>query len=67
METVSRTYLHWLRDDRDVPAAVLDGCSRRRRRARPAAALVRAAERWLVGNHNLARFAGGVTVSRCDG
>ena len=24
VETVSRTYLHWLRDDRDVPAAVLD-------------------------------------------
>lgn len=24
VETVSRTYVHWLRDDRDVPAAVLD-------------------------------------------
>jgi integrase len=24
VETVSRTYAHWLRDDRDVPAAVLD-------------------------------------------
>jgi len=24
VETVSRTYLHWLRDDRDVPADVLD-------------------------------------------
>lgn len=24
METVSRTYVHWLRDDRDVPAEVLD-------------------------------------------
>lgn len=24
IQTVSRTYLHWLRDDRDVPAAVLD-------------------------------------------
>ena len=25
VETVSRTYVHWLRDDRDVPAEVLDG------------------------------------------
>jgi len=24
VETVSRTYIHWLRDDREVPAAVLD-------------------------------------------
>lgn len=24
VETVSRTYVHWLRDDRDVPAAVLE-------------------------------------------
>ena len=24
VETVSRTYVHWLRDDRDVPAHVLD-------------------------------------------
>jgi integrase len=24
VETVSRTYAHWLRDDRDVPADVLD-------------------------------------------
>jgi integrase len=24
VETVSRTYVHWLRDDRDVPAEVLD-------------------------------------------
>jgi integrase len=24
VETVSRTYVHWLRDDRDVPATVLD-------------------------------------------
>lgn len=24
VETVSRTYVHWLRDDREVPAAVLD-------------------------------------------
>jgi integrase len=24
VETVSRTYAHWLRDDRDVPAAMLD-------------------------------------------
>jgi integrase len=24
VDTVSRTYVHWLRDDRDVPAAVLD-------------------------------------------
>jgi integrase len=24
VETVSRTYVHWLRDDRDVPAAILD-------------------------------------------
>lgn len=24
VETVSRVYAHWLRDDRDVPAAVLD-------------------------------------------
>lgn len=24
VETVSRTYVHWLRDDRNVPAAVLD-------------------------------------------
>ena len=24
VETVSRTYVHWLRDDRDVPAQVLD-------------------------------------------
>jgi integrase len=24
IETVTRTYVHWLRDDRDVPAAVLD-------------------------------------------
>lgn len=24
VETISRTYLHWLRDDRDVPATVLD-------------------------------------------
>ena len=24
VETVSRVYLHWLRDDRDVPADVLD-------------------------------------------
>jgi hypothetical protein len=24
VETVSRTYAHWLRDDRDVPAEVLD-------------------------------------------
>ena len=24
VETVTRTYVHWLRDDRDVPAAVLD-------------------------------------------
>jgi integrase len=24
VETVMRTYVHWLRDDRDVPAAVLD-------------------------------------------
>jgi integrase len=24
VETVSRTYVDWLRDDRDVPAAVLD-------------------------------------------
>ena len=24
VETVSRTYVHWLRDDRDVPLAVLD-------------------------------------------
>ena len=24
VETVSRVYIHWLRDDRDVPAAVLD-------------------------------------------
>ena len=24
VETVSRVYVHWLRDDRDVPAEVLD-------------------------------------------
>ncbi len=24
VETISRTYLHWLRDDRHVPAIVLD-------------------------------------------
>ena len=24
VETVSRTYVHWLRDDRDIPAQVLD-------------------------------------------
>lgn len=24
VETVSRTYLHWLRDDRDIPATILD-------------------------------------------
>jgi integrase len=24
VETVSRTYVHWLRDDRDLPADVLD-------------------------------------------
>jgi hypothetical protein len=24
VETVSRTYVHWLRDDRDVPAEILD-------------------------------------------
>lgn len=24
VDTVSRTYVHWLRDDRDVPAEVLD-------------------------------------------
>jgi hypothetical protein len=24
VETVSRTYVHWLRDDRDVPADILD-------------------------------------------
>jgi integrase len=36
VETVSRTYVHWLRDDRDVPAAVLD------RVLAPAAAEVRA-------------------------
>ena len=24
VETVSRTYVHWLRDDREVPAEVLD-------------------------------------------
>jgi integrase len=24
VETVSRVYVHWLRDDRDVPATVLD-------------------------------------------
>jgi hypothetical protein len=24
VETVSRVYAHWLRDDHDVPAAVLD-------------------------------------------
>jgi hypothetical protein len=24
VETVSRTYVHWLRDDREVPGAVLD-------------------------------------------
>ncbi|MGI9576657.1 MAG: hypothetical protein ACR2OH_00470 [Microthrixaceae bacterium] len=23
VETISRTYVHWLRDDRDIPAAVL--------------------------------------------
>jgi integrase len=25
VETVSRTYAHWLRDDRHVPATILDG------------------------------------------
>ena len=24
VETVSRTYVHWLRDDQDIPAQVLD-------------------------------------------
>ena len=24
LETVSRTYAHWLRDDMDIPAGVLD-------------------------------------------
>jgi integrase len=24
VETVSRTYVHWLRDDREIPAQVLD-------------------------------------------
>ena len=24
VETVSRTYVHWLRDDRDIPADILD-------------------------------------------
>ncbi len=30
VETVSRTYAHWLRDDRDVPADVLDRLLARR-------------------------------------
>jgi integrase len=37
VETVSRTYAHWLRDDRDVPAAVLDRLLAPRRDAKSAA------------------------------
>ena len=34
VETVQRTYAHWLRDDREIPAAVLDRVLSRRPRRR---------------------------------
>jgi hypothetical protein len=57
VETVSRVYAHWLRDDRDVPAAVLD------RVLAPGTRNGRVMRRLMRGRDVLGRRSGRV----CDG
>ena len=51
VETISKVYLHWLRDDREIPAAVLDGLLSER----PGAAETRSARDPVV--HGLCMIA----------